>query len=173
MLFRSTRTGKKAKKNEEGDPIDPFEDGELTKTTGDNDINFLETKLQRNYAPPNKVKEYRNAYTLRGNDKQLYYTTTSRSNFNFFQNLIYLNDLHQTPIMSPISNPGSISYKYRLEAQYEEDGYKIHKIKIIPRSSSTSTLSGYIYVIDSIWMIQKIDLTLSKEIGRASCRERV
>ena len=80
-----TRTGKKAKKNEEGDPIDPFEDGELTKTTGDNDINFLETKLQRNYAPPNKVKEYRNAYTLRGNDKQLYYTTTSRSNFNFFQ----------------------------------------------------------------------------------------
>ncbi len=157
-----TRTGKKAKKNDEGEPIDPFENGEMSQGTTDNDINFLETKLQRNFSPPNKVKEYRNAYTLRGNDKQLYYTTTSKSNFDFFQNLMYLNDLHQTPIMSPISNPGSISYKYRLEAQYLEDGQKIHKIKIIPRSSSTSTLSGYIYVIDSIWMIQKLDLTLSK-----------
>ncbi|MDD2983146.1 MAG: DUF5686 family protein [Crocinitomicaceae bacterium] len=157
-----TRTGKKVKKDEDADPVDPFENGPSNQTIVDNDINFLETKLQRNYAPPSKVKEYRSAYKLRGNDRQLYYTTTVKTNFNFFQNLMYLNDLHQTPIMSPISNPGSISYKYRLEAQYEEDGHKIHKIKIIPRSSSTSTLSGYIYVIDSIWMIQKLDLTLSK-----------
>ena len=39
---------------------------------------------------------------------------------------------------------------------------KIHKIKIIPRTISTTTLEGYIYVIDSLWLIQKMDLTMEK-----------
>lgn len=125
-------------------------------------FNLLEVQLTRHFSPPNKVKEFRNAYTLRGKDNQLYYTTTVKSNFNFFENLLMLDDLHQTPVTSPISNPGILSYKYKLEAQYEEDGVKIHKIKITARNSSTSTLSGYIYVIDSLWLVQKLDLRLEK-----------
>lgn len=163
-----TRTGKEKSKNETEDGNgktieDPFEaekKKELLKLA--NDMNLVEVQMQRNFSPPNKVKEIRNAYTLRGSDKQLYYTTTVKSNFNFFENLMHLDDLHQSPVSSPISTPGILSYKYRLEAQYEENGRKIHKIKIIPRNTATTTLSGYIYVIDSLWLIQKLELSMEK-----------
>ncbi len=149
-------------KNDKQQLADPFEEEQRKMAKLAGNMNIAEIQLTRNYAPPNKVKEVRNAYELRGNDKTLYYTTTVKSNFNFFQNLLYLEDLHSTPVMSPISTPGILSYRYRLEAQYEENGRKIHKIKILPRMSSTSTLTGYIYVIDSLWLIQKLDLTMEK-----------
>lgn len=156
------RVSEKEKENKVRNNPDPFEEEQqkINKLAGN--MNLLEVQLKRSFAPPNKVKEQRYAYELRGKDQNLYYTTTVKSNFNFFQNLLHLEDLHSTPVMSPISTPGILSYKYRLEAQYLENGYKIDKIRIIPRSSSTSTLSGYIYVIDSLWLIQKIDLTMEK-----------
>ena len=125
-------------------------------------MNLLEVQIQRNYAPTNKVKELRNAYTLRGRDRNLYYKTTVKSNFNFFQNLLRLDDLHQNPISSPISIPGILSYKYRLVDQFEENGRKISKIRIQPRASATTTLEGFIWVVDSLWLVQKLELTMKK-----------
>lgn len=141
---------------------DPFAAEKKKIMDESNRLNMVEIQIERNFAPSNKVKEIRNAYTKRGSDRDLYYTTTVKSNFNFFENLLHLDDLHQSPVSSPISTPGILSYKYRLEAQYEENGRKIHKIKIIPRITSTSTLTGYIYVVDSIWLIQKLELTMEK-----------
>jgi hypothetical protein len=141
---------------------DPFEAERAAQTKLANNMNLVEVQFTRNYAPPTSVKEIRNAYEKRGNDQNLYYTTTVKSNFNFFQNLLHLDDLHQSPVSSPISGPGILSYKYRLEEQYEENGLKINRIKIIPRSTATTTLEGYIWVIDSTWLVQKLELTLNK-----------
>jgi hypothetical protein len=125
-------------------------------------MNLLEVQIQRNYAPSNKVKEIRNAYTLRGRDRNLYYKTTVKSNFNFFENLLRLDDLHQNPISSPISIPGILSYKYRLVDQYEENGRKISKIKIQSRATATTTLEGFIWIVDSLWLVEKLALTMKK-----------
>jgi hypothetical protein len=165
-----TRTGKSKEKdkNSENEQVsgneieDPFEQEKKKLMSVANDMNLLEIQIQRNFSPPTKVKEFRTAYTLRGSEKQFYYKTTVKSNFNFFENLLHLDDLHQSPVSSPISSPGILSYKYRLEAQYEENGRKIHKIKIIPRNTATTTLSGYIYVIDSVWLVQKLELSMEK-----------
>lgn len=158
----SEHIDKKEKAKDSKPSDDPFEEEQrkIEETAGN--MNLNELQLTRYFNPPNKVKEVRNANTLRGSDQLLYYTTTVKSNFNFFENLLHLQDLHASPVMSPISGPGILSYRYRLEAQYEENGRKIHKIKILPRMSSTSTLTGYIYVIDSLWLIQKLDLTMEK-----------
>lgn len=155
----------KVKKNDdERTDADPFEntDKKEKKNKLTDGMNLVEVQLKRNYAPGNKVKEIRNAYTLRGTDRSLYYTTTVKSNFNFFENLLHLDDLHQTPVSSPISTPGILSYKYRLMEKYEENGKMISKIKIIPRNIATTTLEGYIWVIDSVWLIQKLELTMNK-----------
>ncbi len=156
---------KKAKKKERQNIVneveDPFELIDTKKDITEN-MNLVEVQLSRSFSPPNRVKETRNAYEKRGTDQNLYYTTTVKSNFNFFQNLMHLDDLHQTPVSSPISGPGILSYKYRLEEQYMEGNLKIDKIKIIPRNTSTSTLQGYIWVIDSLWLVQKIELKLNK-----------
>lgn len=150
------------KSGNEKPETDPFEEERRKTLELTGHMNMAEVQLSRHYAPPSKVKEIRNAYTTRGNGQMLYYTTTVKSNFNFFENLMQLDDLHASPVSSPISGPGILSYKYKLEAQYEENGRKIHKIKISPRYSSTSTLSGYIYVIDSVWLVQKLELTMEK-----------
>lgn len=167
QINRTEKAKKKAKEEEKDQGQNDIEDPFAAQRKADeelaNSMNLVEVSLTRNFGGGNQVKEIRSAYEERGNKRNnLYYTTTVKSNFNFFQNLLYLNDLHQTPISSPISGPGILSYKYRLEAQYEENGYKIDKIKIISRSTSTSTLSGYIYVIDSLWLVQKVELELQK-----------
>ncbi len=155
---------KKDEEDENNDKIDdPFAEQRKEDEKLANGMNLIEVNLVRNFGGGTKVKEVRTGFEQRGsNQNNLYYTTTVKSNFNFFQNLLYLNDLHQTPVSSPISGPGILSYKYRLEEQYEENGYKIHKIKIIPRSTATTTLSGYIWVIDSLWLVQKLDLEMEK-----------
>ena len=141
---------------------DPFEENKKEINELINNMNLVEIQFTRNFAPQNQVKEIKNAYEVRGTTSNLYYTTTVKSNFNFFENLMHLNDLHQTPITSPISSPGILVYKYRLVEQYEENGKKIHKIKIIPRSTSTSTLEGFIWIEDSTWIVQKLDFKMSK-----------
>ncbi len=158
------------KKSEEDDEIidpngieDPFAEKRKEDEEFANNMNLVEVDFIRHYGGRNEVKEIRNAFDQRGNKRNtLYYTTTVKSNFNFFDNLLHLDDLHQTPVSSPISGPGILSYKYRLEEQYMEGDLKINKIKIIPRTTSTSTLSGYIYVIDSLWLVQKLDLSMEK-----------
>lgn len=127
-----------------------------------NKLQLAEVQLHRSYSPPNQVKEIRNAYKALGDVSQLYYTTTVKSNFNFFENLLHLDDLHQTPVSSPISTPGIVAYKYKLEEKYEENGRMISKIKITPRNTATSTMEGYIWVVDTLWLIQKLDLTMNK-----------
>lgn len=159
-LDRKNQPKKKQKKTE----VDvPFEDEE--KKAADllaENMNLAEVQLTRNFTPYDKVKEIRNAYELRGSAKNLYYTTTVKSNFNFFENLLRIDDLHANPIMSPISSPGILSYKYRLEIKYQENGKNISKIKISARSVATTTLEGYIYVVDSLWLIQKLELRMEK-----------
>ncbi len=142
---------------------DPFAEQRKANEEFASNMNLIEVDLIRHYGGPGKVKEIRNGFEQRGEKRNhLYYTTTVKSNFNFFENLLHLNDLHQTPVSSPISGPGILSYKYRLEDQYEENGMLIDKIKIIARNTATTTLSGYVYVIDSLWLIQKIDLSMEK-----------
>lgn len=166
-ITRSENDKKKNKEDEKTEDQTDIEDPFAAQRKADqelaNSMNLVEVNMVRNFGGASQVKEIRTAYEQRGNKRNnLYYTTTVKSNFNFFQNLLYLNDLHQTPVSSPISGPGILSYKYRLEDQYEENSYTINKIKIIPRNTSTSTLSGYIYVVDSLWLVQKIDLEMEK-----------
>jgi len=157
---------KKKKSNTEVEqplPDDPFAEVKKENDSIANNMNLIEIDLSRFWGGKHKVKEVRNAYNLKGSkENELYYLTTIKSNFNFFENLVLVEDLHQTPIGSPISGPGILSYKYRLVAQYEEGGQKIHKIEIIARNTSSSTLSGFIYVVDSLWTVQKLDLTMEK-----------
>jgi hypothetical protein len=149
----------KGKQKKEESEERPFEE---PTDTFSNRMNLVEVQMNRSYAPPNKVKEIRNAFDLYGNARNLYYTTTVKSNFNFFENLLHLDDLHETPVSSPISIPGILSYKYRLEEKYEENGQMISRIKIIPRNTATTTLEGYIWIIDSLWLVKKLSLTMNK-----------
>ena len=86
---KAEKEGKSKNKEEEVvDPdgiVDPFEEERKKQTELANNMNLVEVQLNRDFSPPTNVKEVRNAYEKRGNDQYLYYTTTVKSNFNFFQ----------------------------------------------------------------------------------------
>ncbi|MBW7867277.1 MAG: carboxypeptidase regulatory-like domain-containing protein [Brumimicrobium sp.] len=156
-------TKKQEKEKIENAHFDSVEELKRKKLSQLQDMDMVEVELTRNYVPPASIKEVRNAYTKRGNDQYLYFTTTAAANFNFFQNILYLNDLSKNPIQSPISNAGILSYKYQLVEKIErKDQPSLNKIKITPRNVATSTLDGYIWIADSSWMVEKLEFTISK-----------
>ncbi|MEX1193407.1 MAG: DUF5686 family protein [Brumimicrobium sp.] len=151
------------KKDKDKNKIRDTEDLKEEKLGKLKNMNLVEVELERNYSPPNDVREIRNAYSKRGDDSWLYHTTTTKSNINFFKNMLYLDDLNESPIQSPISTAGILSYKYRLEEKIERAGKPtLNKIRIEPRSVVTSTLQGHIWVQDSTWLVEKLDLKLVK-----------
>lgn len=128
-----------------------------------NNVNMVEVEMERSYAPPNNIKEIRTGYNKRGDDRNLYFTTTAKSNFNFFQNTLYLDDLSKSPVQSPISTAGILSYRYQLIEKIERENQPVlNKIKITPRNIATSTLEGFIWIQDSTWLVEKIDFTIIK-----------
>jgi hypothetical protein len=156
---------KKELKEELSKIKDPFEreQKEIELTTNSSDyLNMVEVELQRHFQPPNQVKEIRTAYTKHGKTDRLYYTTTSKSNFNFFSNILYVDDLNESPVTSPISWAGILSYKYKLVQQFVEDGVKYHKIEISARNSAVSTLTGYLIIQDSVWMVKELSFRMEK-----------
>ena len=154
---------KKEERREEKNYTQTTEELKRKKLGDLNKISLVEVEIERNYAPPKYVREFRNGYSKRGDDSRMYYTTTAKSNINFFKNMLYLDDLSESPIQSPISTAGILSYKYRLVEKIERpNNYTLNKIEIIPRNTSVSTLEGHIYVQDSTWLVEKIDLTIVK-----------
>lgn len=97
-----------------------------------------------------------------GNVDNFYYIIMVKVNFNFFQNLLYLQDFYVLLVSSFILGLGILFYKYKFEDQYEENGWQIFKIRIIFCMSFIFMLLGYIYVIDIFWLIQKLELIMEK-----------
>lgn len=163
---KETKSNFNKKQNDDSKEEDDIKtvEQEKNKKLGElNNISMVEVELQRNFSPPNNVREFRNAYTKRGNDNRMFYTTTVKEHINFFENILYLNTLTASPIQSPISNAGILSYKYKLVEKIEREGLPIlNKIKIIPRSTSVSSLEGFIYVQDGSWMVEQIDFKIIK-----------
>ena len=144
---------------------DPYEREERRKELqlkNNASINMMEIDFERHYQAPNLVKEIRNGVQIKGNTRDLYYLTTVKSNFNFFNNLLYVSDLNESAVTSPISWAGIASYKYKLVEQFHENGKKFHKIEITPRGSAQSTLSGHIVVQDSVWMVRNMSFRMEK-----------
>jgi hypothetical protein len=144
---------------------DPYEREEKRKEyalKNNTTINMMEVDFERQFEAPNKVKEIRNGVQIKGDTRNLYYLTTTKSNFNFFNNILFVTDLNESAVTSPISWAGIASYKYKLVEQYMEDGKKFHKIEISARNSAQSTLSGHIVVQDSVWMVKSMSFRMEK-----------
>ncbi len=68
------------------------------------------------------------------------------------------------PLANPIGNQALNFYEYRLHgAYYDEFNQLINKIEIIPKNKRGAVVSGFIYIIDQRWLIQSIDLVLTKD----------
>jgi len=128
-------------------------------------LNMIELGVTVNFEFPNKVKEFKTASTKIGKPEQIYLKrspVTEDCYFNFYENLLIKNNLHETPIVSPLHPSAILSYKYKLKEIITEGQDTIYKIKISPRSFGTSTLEGFLYVKKHDYVLTKVDLTMHK-----------
>ena len=144
-----------------GEFTDPFDNKAESEEKYKN-TNMVEIKSVLYYQAPNDFKEERNAYKLYGTDVGLYLPNFTETDFNFYQNLVEMKGLAEAPIISPLSRTSILTYKFRLEKSVKEDGLTVHKIKVTPRKSSNSTFEGHIFINDSIWNINRLELTINK-----------
>lgn len=149
------------------DPDDKFQkqkDEIDNKINGDGQrLNMVEINLTKHFQYPNKIKEIRTGYDKIGRPDQIYFQSTVTGDFNFYESLIRKDDLHQTPIVSPLHPSGILSYKYKLrEIITTEKMDTIYRVEIKSRSVGTSTMEGHIWIMKNEWVLTKVDLELHK-----------
>jgi hypothetical protein len=108
-------------------------------------------KVDRDAA--DRIKEERLGVKISGEDKRLFYTTTTDGNFNFYNNLVQVPKLAPTPFVSPVSSTGLLSYKFKTLHIERRGKEKLYTISVRPRALTNATVEGEITVSDSTWNI--------------------
>lgn len=151
---------------DEDGPKDVFEEQKeeiRKKLEGDDRLNMVEINLTKHFEYPNKIKEIKNGYEKIGRPDQIYFQSTVSGDFNFYESLMRKDDLHLTPIVSPLHPSGILSYKYKLvEITTTPDNDTIYTVEISPRSVGTTTMTGKLYILKSEWVLTKVDVSMHK-----------
>jgi len=156
--------------SDEDEPKDVFQDqkeeiiAKIENSSGPR-LNMIEMGLNVHFQFPNKVKEYKTAFTKIGRPQQIYLQrspVTEDSYFNFYDNLLIKENLHETPIVSPLHASGILSYKYKLKEIITLGQDTIYRVHIDSRSFGTSTMEGDLYVKKHDWVITKVDVSMHK-----------
>jgi len=162
---RKSKT-KPEEKKEENDFLkegeDPFAEAKKQKEAEMAKINMIEMQLTYNFQYPNRVKEERTAYKVYGDKAGLFIPTLAQSDFNVYQNSIRIKEITDVHLVSPLARTAIISYKYKLLSSTQEGDHLVHKIKVIPRKSGNATLSGFLYINDEEWSVNRFELSLNK-----------
>lgn len=145
-----------------GPPPDPFAEARKKEQAQLENINLLEMQLVLNYRHPDQYKEERTGFKAYGDKQGLFVPVFSEADFNFYYNLVDLKGIAEVPVISPVSRFAILSYKYKLEETTRENGRFVYKIRVTPRKTGDATCRGYVYVNDSTWNLNRLELSLDK-----------
>lgn len=85
---------------------------------------------------------------------------------SFYENNVNpLWDISERGFISPVSENAMLSYRYKYEGEFMQDGYRVNKIKVIPRRAYEPVFSGDIYIIEDEWAIHSLNLSLTNKTG--------
>jgi hypothetical protein len=118
-----------------------------------NKMAMAEVFVHLDHESSHRIKEQRIGITKRGKAESLFYLSTTEGDFNFYNNLIKVPAISQTPFLSPVSYSGLIAYRYKTIKIERVAGRKIYTISVKPRQLSNATVEGEITIADSTWVI--------------------
>ena len=77
-----------------------------------NGMALAEIVLQLDYAAK-KIKEERTGITKKGNTQSLFFLSNTEGDFSFYNNLVNVPSISQTPFLSPLSYSGLLAYRFK------------------------------------------------------------
>lgn len=103
------------------------------------------------------------------------HTQTNFNIPNFDSPVPYLNSnfysSNNEAYISPLSTQAMRHYKFRYIGYIEDGKEIINKIEVIPRRKSQQLFQGMIYLIDNLWNIHSLDLTLTNFYGSMNIKQ--
>lgn len=130
--------------------------------TAMNRMAFAEIVLRLDRESERHIKEERTGVTKKGNTESLFYLSTTQGDFNFYNNLVNIPAISQTPFLSPLSYSGLLAYRFKTLKTETVNGQKVYTIGIKPRQLSNATVEGEITIADSTWVVLHTKLRLPK-----------
>lgn len=94
----------------------------------------------------------------------LFYTNISDGNFNFYQTNLLIPKIAQTPYISPFGTLAMVTYNYKYMGSFEENGKKVHEIKVYPKRKNESVFEGLVQVEDSTWALVSVELEMNNKM---------
>jgi hypothetical protein len=148
----TTRHSRK-KKNQKPEAVNPFDHL---------NINFAELVIEKSFEYPDKIKEIRKAFDKKGDITSLFYLSTTEGEINFYQNLVRIRSISESPFQSPLSTGGLLVYKYKLVKSAIVDGQKVYTIRVSPNIIGNALVTGEMEIIDSLWCIKSFHFSFPK-----------
>ena len=75
-------------------------------------------------------------------------------------------------IISPLSPNAMRHYNFRYEGFFDDGKYTVNKIKVIPKRKSQQLFAGYIYIVEKLWNIHSVDLTIEPFFGKVNMKQQ-
>lgn len=142
-----------------GIEVDP--NNEIDSVTG---IVYLSESVSKfNFKQKDKIKEEMVSSKVSGDNKAFSYNQASDMLFNFYENIIQIDELSDKGFISPISANAMLSYRYKLLGTFFEDGQMINKILVIPKRKNDPVFSGVINIMENSWRVHSLQLVLTKD----------
>lgn len=95
------------------------------------------------------------------NNPYLFETDNIANTFNFYKNLLYIPQLCNQPLKSPISSGSNLSYRFKYIETFTENNKKIYKLRVTPINKNDALFYGNIFIEDSTWAILAVDLAVN------------
>jgi hypothetical protein len=121
---------------------------------------FSESLSRINFAPPSSYKEELLSSKVSGDDRGISVNQFSYANFNFYKENIQLF----RELISPIADNALQFYNYYLYEDFIDDnGNKVYKIKVKPKSGFRPCFSGFLYINEGLFNLNRLELNISGE----------
>jgi len=114
------------------------------------------------FRQPDQYKEEMKSSKVSGDSQGFSFNQASEMSFSLYENLIPIETIEKQFLVSPISGSALLYYDYEWLGIIQEEDLQIHKIKIIPKSSSSPTISGVIYIIEGTWRMYASEISVAK-----------
>jgi len=105
-----------------------------------------------------------NISSLQNNSRDPYILVfdAASADFNFFKNTLHLPLISDKPFLSPLASTATLNYIFDYHGMFYESDKKIFVISVEPIFKNDALFSGLVYVEDSTWFLNKIDLNFNK-----------
>ncbi|MEL6134348.1 MAG: DUF5686 family protein, partial [Bacteroidota bacterium] len=99
------------------------------------------------------MTDYRTDFT----NPYLFIPGGKEATFDFYDNLLVIPRLGDRPFVSPLhSTSWQLTYKYKLEEKYYENGRVHYRISVIPRNSQGALFRGEMVIVDGEWALKSV-----------------